>query len=178
MKALVLVALLAGCTQVGTNPPNDPPNDPPATREHDERFIGVWAVEQPLHALYEVTYYAFDADGSLHDLASEPANCSGHLSKHCVTGSVASGETSCVFGDEWFSRGSSKLVVVGACSDQVDREIVIEMAADASSNTGFGGAGGTLISVGGEAGWTHDNFDWAFRRCTSSDLSACSQSPF
>ncbi len=182
MKVLALVAI-AGCAGVGDDPPIDP------TREHDARFIGLWAVEQPQHALYEVTYYRFGGDGSLDDLESFPANCTGHLSEHCVTGSVANcvpdpqmgpciGDTTCVFGNEWFSRGSSTLVIVGECSDAVAREIVIEMNADPSSNTSFGGAGGTLVSVGGSSTWSHDNWDWAFRKCEGADVEACNQSPF
>lgn len=185
MKLLAVVAV-AGCAEV-VAPPIEPPIVP--TEEHDPRFVGFWAVEQPFHALYEVTYYRFGGDGSLAALASVPADCSGHLSEHCVTGSVrdcvpdpqtgsCTGATSCVFGDAWSSRGSSTLVVVGACSDAVAREIVIELSADPSSNTSFGGAGGTLVSVGGSPTWSHDNFDWAFRKCESSDLERCAQGPF
>lgn len=160
MRALLAVVVFAGCSNVATGP-----SDPPEPREHDARFVGLWAVEQPSHALYEVTYYDLGSDGSLHDVLSDPADCTGHLSEHCVTGSVASGETSCVFGNEWFSRGSSTLVVAGDCSDDVAREIVIEMAADPSSNTSWAGAGGALVSVGGAGGWAHDNWDWSFRKC-------------
>ncbi|MFN0246685.1 MAG: hypothetical protein ACKV2T_07235 [Kofleriaceae bacterium] len=51
------------------------------------------------------------------------------------------------------------------------------MSTDASSNTSFGGAGGTLVSVGGSTTWSHDNFEWAFCRCESADLEACNQGP-
>lgn len=171
MKALVAVLVVAGCTDVVGGGPSDPPAEP---REHDLRFVGLWAVEQPFHAAYEITYYDFGSDGALHPVVSDPADCLGHLSEHCVTGSVARGETSCVFGSEWFSRGSSKLVIIGDCSDDVAREIEIEMAADASSNSSWGGAGGTLVSVGGASGWIHDNWDWAFRKCPAgTDPTTC-----
>src|SRR5687767_10090545 len=91
MRALLAVVVVAGCTNVASGPadPVDPPIDPPVPREHDARFIGLWAVEQPLHAAYEVTYYDFGSDGSLRAVVSEPADCTGHLGEHCVTGSVA-----------------------------------------------------------------------------------------
>ncbi|MBA3453390.1 MAG: hypothetical protein H0T42_09895 [Deltaproteobacteria bacterium] len=181
MRALLGVLVVAGCTNVAGGPADPPPIDPPVPREHDARFVGLWAVEQPLHALYEVTYYAFGSDGTLHAVVSDPADCGGHLREHCVTGSVANcvptepqsrctGAITCVFGGEWFSRGSSTLVIVGDCSDDTAREIVIEMAADASSNTGWGGAGGTLTSVGGSDGWSHDNWDWSFRKCRAGSV--------
>jgi hypothetical protein len=178
MKALVVLVAVVGCSGGAED------------GDHDARFIGLWAVEQPHHALYEVTYYRLRRDGSMRALASEPSNCTGHLRRHCVTGSVArcvhgpemdpcTSDTTCVFGDEWHSRGSSTLVIAGACSDQVARDIVIEVAADASSNASFGGAGGTLVSVGDATDWSHDNFEWAFRKCLpGSDLASCSQSPF
>lgn len=165
--------LLAGAACSGGASP-DPDDDEP--REHHARFVGLWAVEQPNHALYEVTYYDLAADGAIAIGPSEPSDCSGHLERHCVTGSVARcvpapdqglclDDLTCVFGTSWWSRGADELVILGACSDGVAREIAIQLAADASSNTGWGGAGGTLVSVGGEDGWSHDNWEWAFRKC-------------
>jgi hypothetical protein len=74
-------------------------------------------------------------------------------------------ELTCVFGAAWWSLGADTLVILGDCSDGTPREIAIQLAADPSSNTEWGGAGGTLLTVGGEAGWSHDNWDWAFRKC-------------
>lgn len=180
MRCLPLCAL-AACT---TNAPTawEPPDPPPPQREHDPRFHGWWAVEQPFHALYEVTFYDFRPDGELVLGPSEPSDCSGHLARHCVTGSVArcvgagcESELTCVFGQQWWSEGASRLVIVGECSDQRAREIVIAVDEDASSNTSFGGAGGTLLSVGGELGWSHDNWDWSFRKCApGTDPASCS----
>lgn len=158
---------------------------PPEDRAHDARFIGLWAVEQPTHALYEVTYYDLAATGALVTGVSEPADCAGHLSEHCVTGSVArcvpeapsyrcDADLTCVFGDAWWSRGADTLVILGDCADAVPREIVIRLAADPSSNTQWGGAGGTLVSVGDDVAWSHDNWAWAFRKCRpGTDPSSC-----
>jgi hypothetical protein len=186
MKTIAIGILMsAACTNVAGGPgdPVDPVD--PTERGHDSRFAGLWAVEQPLHALYEVTYYDFGTDGTLHAVVSDPAGCTGHLSEHCVTGSVANcvpapgsssceSTISCVFGDEWFSRSSSTLVIVGTCSDLTSREIVIEMNADPSANTEWGGSGAGLVTVGGDTGWSHDNWDWAFRKCRAgTDPTSC-----
>jgi hypothetical protein len=191
MSRHLVVCLLAACT---SNPPagQDPtfPPDPidptnPPMRDHDPRFHGWWIVEQPNHALYEATYYDLRPDGTVGLGPSVPPDCGGHLGRHCVTGSVANcvppasagrcqSELTCVFGNEWFSTSSRHLVIVGTCSDGHPREIVIEMNADPSSNTSWGGAGGRLLSVGGELDWSHDNWEWAFRKCPAgTDPSTC-----
>ncbi len=152
--------------------------------EHDARFTGLWAVEQPFHALYEVTHYDFQADGTLVTLASWPGDCSGHLSQHCVTGSVAncvpdqntwrceSGLT-CLFGDRWHSLDHQTLVIEGECSDGVVRDIVLGFSPDASGNAAYG-AEAVLETVDGDDAWSHDNWDWAFRKCAiDQDELAC-----
>jgi hypothetical protein len=146
----------------------------PETRDHDARFVGTWVVAQPDHALYEETFYTFAADGALRTGSSFPAGCTGHLSQHCVTGSVANcvatpergctGTVSCVFGDAWYSAGASTLYVVGRCSDGTPRDIRLSFETDASANA-TGGAEVKLVSVGGDPRWSHDNWAWAFRKC-------------
>ncbi len=146
-----------------------------AVGEHAARFVGLWAVDQPSHALYELTYYRLDADGRVTIGPSDPPDCGVHLERHCVTGSVARctptppeetcrGTPTCVFGDRWHSQGDRVLVFAGVCDDGVARDIAIELAADASHDTELGGPG-TVLTVGGEAGWAHDNWSWAFRKC-------------
>lgn len=182
-RCLAVCLLAAACSSQSTTSswePGDPPL--PEEREHDPRFIGWWIVEQPTHALYEATYYDFRSDGALVVGSSIPDDCSGHLARHCVTGSVANcipretgtscqSELTCVFGDEWWSLDANRLVILGSCSDGRARQILIEMNSDASSNSSWGGAGGRLISVDGERDWTHDNWDWAFRSCPTGPTS-------
>lgn len=166
--------LVAACSGGGGGP--SPADVDAPVAEHHARFVGLWALEQPEHALYEVTYYALAADGAVTIGPSEPADCSGHLARHCVTGSVArctpeapgetcAGAPTCVIGDRWHSAGDHVVVFAGVCSDGVARDLAIELAADASHDTAWGGAGGTLLTVGGEPGWSHDNWTWAFRKC-------------
>lgn len=173
MRTAVALALVTSAACSG-GADGDPIDAAPAG--HDPRFIGLWAVEQPTHALYEVTYYRFDATGALTAVASDPADCSGHLAQHCVTGSVANcvpappdlrcdGTVTCVFGDTWSSLDARTLVIAGVCSDAAAREIVIALAADASADEQWGGAEATVRTVGGDPAWSHDNWPWAFRRC-------------
>lgn len=187
IRISLAAALLAGCTiaEIGpeTEPEPEPPR-PPAEREHDARFHGLWIVEQPYHALYEATFYDFRPDGALVTGASIPADCSGHLAPHCVTGSVArcepeepgarcTSELTCVFGAEWYSLSDRRLVIVGACADGLARPIVIDLAPGAAGNAEPAGAGGELVSVGGDPAWSHDNWEWSFRKCPSSDPATC-----
>jgi hypothetical protein len=155
--------------------------------EHAERFVGLWAVTQPYHAAYEQTLYWFHADGTVDTGPSQPEDCSGHLARHCVTGSVANcvpatgqntcqAELTCVFGSEWYSLGTNRLVIVGACSDGVPRPIELAFNPDVSTNAG-GGANATLVSVAGDANWTHDNWDWVFVKCPDGVESTCPGSP-
>ncbi len=149
------------------------------TVQNDARFVGLWAVEQPFHAAYEVTYYDFQADGTLVVGSSWPSDCSGHLENHCVTGSVANcvpepdtmwceTERTCVFGESWRSEDDQTLVIEGQCSDGVARDIVLEFNSDSSQNASFG-AGATLLTVDGESGWAHNSWEWAFRKCPDDD---------
>lgn len=175
---LAWLVVAGACTNV---PAAGPPNDQP--REHDARFVALWAVTQPYHALYEQTLYTFHADGTLELGPSIPDDCSGHLSRHCVTGSVANctpaspyesctGDLTCVFGGEWWSKGPAGLVIVGDCSDGAARPIEFSFDPDSSGNAGFG-ANAALVSVGGDAGWSHDNWDWAFQKCPDGNVDTC-----
>lgn len=180
MRPVIWLVLLGACTNYAGG--SDPPN---ATipRDHDARFVGLWAVTQPYHALYEQTLYWFNADGELVTGASQPDDCSGHLSEHCVTGSIANcvpapgqgrctGTISCVFDDTWGSIGDSTLVIATTCSDAIARPLTLTFNADSSMNAGFG-ANATIVDVGGDANWSHDNWDWAFQKCPDGVESTC-----
>ena len=169
-----------------SHPDSGAQEDAGTARKRHARFVGAWSVEQPFHALYETTIYNFSADGKVSILGSFPSNCSGHLSGVCETGHVSNcvrtprqpvceSDVTCFFGDRWYSRDARTLVIDGDCSDDVAREIVIDFQPDASLNTIPGGSGGGLISVGGEAGWSHNSWEWSFRKCPvgASSLDDC-----
>jgi hypothetical protein len=180
MRTVIWLGLACACTNYAGG---SDPQDPPPAREHDDRFVGLWALTQPYHALYEQTHYWFHADGQLITGGSEPADCTGHLSEHCVTGSVANcvppagqfrctSTLTCVFGSEWFSLDSATLVIAGDCSDGLSRPITLAFNPDASMNSEFG-ANAMLVSVGGDANWSHDNWDWAFQSCPDGVEATC-----
>jgi len=168
MRGALAVAVawswLVGC---GADAPPGVPEEPapPAPELHDARFVGLWLVEQPFHALYEATFYELGADGAVREGPSDPAGCAAHLGEHCVTGSVADAATgtSCVFGERWRSLDPATLVVRGACDDGRARDIVLAFDPDPSGNAES--AGVVLASVGGETTWAHDNWEWSFRKC-------------
>ncbi len=177
--------LLGACTNapLGGGEP-DPLPEVPEVPEHADRFVGLWAVTQPYHALYEQTHYWFRADGRLDVGASIPDDCTGHLGRHCVTGSVANcvpespaqgsctSDLTCVFGSQWYSLDASTLVIIGDCSDGLARPIRFAFNPDSSGNAGFG-ANATLISVAGDSNWSHDNWEWAFQKCTDGNEETC-----
>lgn len=185
--AWVAAALVAvGCgaktgieAELGPAPATDGGSGPVARAS---RFVGLWVVDQPFHALYEATVYRFEEDGRL---GVVDTSCGGHLERHGVTGSVArcvptpsegwcEAEPTCLFGAAWQSSGASTLIVAGECSDGRPREIRLAFDDDPTDDDRAGGARVTLESVGGERGWSHDNFEWAFRRCPAgTDAAAC-----
>ena len=143
--------------------------------QHDARFVGLWAVEQPFHAAFEVTYYDFQADGTLVTEGSLPENCAGHLRVHCVTGTVSDcvvdptmtwcePETTCIFGERWHTNDDQTLVIEGECTDDVTRNIVLQFNGDSSQNSQFG-ITPNLLTVGAQTGWAHNGWEWAFRKC-------------
>ena len=184
-SATCCLVVLGACANYAGGLDQVPPApEDPEEHEHDARFVGLWAVTQPYHALYEQTLYTFHADGRLELGPSIPDDCSGHLSQHCVTGSVANcrpaseyescrDELTCVFGDKWHSLDSATLVIVGDCSDDVARAIQIAFNPDSSGNAQIDGAGAQLVSVAGDVDWSHDNWQWAFQRCPDGDPATC-----
>jgi hypothetical protein len=133
--------------------------------EHSERFVGMWLVDQPTHATYEATFYDLQGSGDLLEVHS--IDLGGHLQYLGETGRVTdpSGAVSCLFGSSWHSRDDATLVILGECSDDFAREIVLGFQADASANAGYPGATVKIGDVGGEVGWQHAGFEWAFHKC-------------
>jgi hypothetical protein len=130
----------------------------------DDRFVGLWMVDQPTHGAYEVTFYTFEEGGQLLQTDFQD----GWGGRFGETGSVAKAETfdpACTFGDEWHSAGANALVIQGDCTDEVEREIVLELDSDPSNNSEMGGVTIKIVSVGGESDWIHADWPWMFRKC-------------
>ena len=165
LSLVVVVACSGGDGAAAVDAPVD---------ERAPELVGLWVVEQPFHALYERTFYRLDADGAVAIGPSEPADCTGHLARHCVTGSVANclprfpeetcvGTPTCVFGARWRSAGPRVMILDGVCDDGVARPIALQLSAAAVGDPDGGLV--TVLTVGGEPGWSHDNWVWSFRKC-------------
>lgn len=127
-------------------------------------FGGGWLIDQPMHALYEASFYRLQPDGLVELVVSTPEGCTGHLERFCETGHIspAGGDTLCRFGGARWREVSERVVsLVSACDDGVEREILLDFADFDPA------AGGVPIirEVDGERGWRHASWDWYFRRC-------------
>ena len=163
----IVFLLLIGC---GRTEPIEPAETllPPVevvVPERADRFAGLWMVDQPYHAGYEVNFYALGADGQVElvDSFGNPAPATGP-----VTGVVSDSPTAalqCVFGASWHSVAGERLIIEGRCTDGSSRNIELGFTSPAAQNGVGGGATVDLISVGGEQGWIHPGFDWRFKKC-------------
>lgn len=130
--------------------------------ERSERFEGVWIVEQPYHAGYEATVYQLHASGTVE---TGPTYTVSDLAPDYVTGTVTDPRAGvrCVLAGQWYSVDDATLVIDGDCSDGRFREIVLGFGANPASNAID--AEVVVVSVGGEDGWTHDDWRWRWRQC-------------
>jgi hypothetical protein len=142
--AVPLVTLLLGC---GGHAPLVP-------GEQDDRFVGLWLIDQPAHALYEATKYRFEADGTL--IVED--SCSLGYPEDYVTGHVwnEAGTVECRFGDRWRSDGPETLIITGDCDDGVSRDIVIAISLSMEVD---------VQTVDGDPRWDHYQFDWRWLEC-------------
>lgn len=127
-------------------------------------FGGGWLIEQPLHALYEASYYRFEADGRVELVVSTPPDCTGHLERFCETGHVSppNGTLLCRFGGGRWSEVSERVLAIDAvCEDGVTREVVLDFVEVDPTTWGTP----RIVAVDGEEGWVHSSWDWTFRRC-------------
>lgn len=127
-------------------------------------FEGGWLIEQPLHALYEASYYRFERDGRVVLVASSPPDCTGHLERFCETGHVSpkDGTLLCRFGGGRWSEVSERVVSIDAvCDDGVSRAVELDFGEVDPAVWGTP----AIVEVDGEPGWRHASWDWTFRRC-------------
>lgn len=148
---VLLPVLAAGCS--GSNSTADPGGT-------HQRFVGEWMIDQPFHATYEASWYLFHDSGELEHLR----DCAfgGQIPTGWV--SDASEQVRCDFARSWSAPDADTLVITGACSDGRDRDIVLAFPADTTGNA-TGLVTIAVVEVGGEDGWLHAHFDWAWQRC-------------
>ncbi|MDD9936243.1 MAG: hypothetical protein OXT09_21705 [Myxococcales bacterium] len=132
-----------------------------ATGPGDALFQGIWAVEQPSHALYEATVYELLPNGNL--VEHETVTLSD-LGDDFVTGTVTEGPggVECRFGDTWLTERPRRLVITAICSDDQDRDIALDFP-DGDETIGVV----PTVSVDGNTTWEHGGFPWSFRKCPS-----------
>jgi hypothetical protein len=156
--------LLTGCPGRITVDPPETTGEPPETNgeppQMHERFVGEWKVDQPFHALYEASWYLFHEGGQLEHLR----DCS--FGGPVPTGFVSDAGDSlrCQFGERWSAPDANTLVIEGACSDGHERDIVLGFPEDTTADA-TGQSAIEVVSVGGEAGWGHFMWDWAWQKC-------------
>ncbi len=133
-------------------------------QQHYENFVGLWLVDQPMHALYEATLYDLKSNGRIQVVESFPKDWSTGTvglppSPECNSPDCA--RITCRFGDHWHSQSPELLVIAATCSDAKDRDIVMHVD--------FIGpyAAVDIVSVGGEPGWDHLDWSWMWRKCAS-----------
>jgi hypothetical protein len=149
MRSALVLVVMAACNE---------PMPPPAGT--NPRFVGEWMIDQPSHATYEASWYEFHEDGRLEHLR----DCT--LGGPVPTGFVsdASQSVRCEFGARWSALDAETLVIDGVCDDGLERALVLAFPAVASGNAA-GLFGIDVVSVGGEGGWGHFTFEWAWQKC-------------
>ena len=212
---LILLLIVAGCSDDTAAPgafwetaeanevalpsqePSQPDPDPPpvvSADAHAESLVGLWMVDQPYHALYEVTWYSFGPDGELAEVASETyghevptgtvGRCltwspqdEGHCADFTNTGECAEyddpyctawSDVSCTFADRW-SGTVADLSIRATCSDGTIRTVVLDLREVVA-----GVADAPVVrSVDGEQDWHHNAWDWRWLKCPSNDIDDC-----
>jgi hypothetical protein len=129
----------------------------------DPRFVGLWVVDQPGHALYEATLYELANGGAF--IVHETYLLSSPPYDGYVTGTVApeQGDLRCALGESWASAGNGQLRTSSTCTDGTPRSVVLAFP-DGDETQGLTP---TVVSVQGQSGWAHRDFFWSWRKCGS-----------
>jgi hypothetical protein len=91
------------------------------------------------------------------------ANC---IAKATVT---CEATINCRFARSWSASGNV-LTLASDCSDGTSRDVRLSFTRDPQTGA-FGNV--TLLTVGGETGWSHNDFLWRFRKCPGTDEEQC-----
>ncbi|MGE0547338.1 MAG: hypothetical protein AB7O24_08935 [Kofleriaceae bacterium] len=125
--------------------------------EHASQFVGTWAIEETVaHAENGAAVYELGADGGV----TRTFVTDGY--PYPQVSSDDPQTITCVPGSAWHSI-DDLLVLEGACSDGIVRDIAIQFVSDDMQNLD----GGTveLQSVDGESSWREPMWGWSFTRC-------------
>lgn len=163
--ALVIAALLpvaagsaAGCNAGGSLPAND---------SYAERYVGSWratASADSSKAATSFSDYVFQGGGTLATLRSVVDGITVPPMQGAGIVHNAGGGVSCAFGSDWYSAEAATVIVGGACTDGIARDITLDFGGGTTALSPV-----TVRAVGGEVSWM-EPIGWSFRRC---DLHAC-----
>lgn len=131
-------------------------------QQFNNRFVGLWLIDQPYHALYEANLYRFNANGSIDLLNQRPAGY------HTGTICFKSLDTSCTFGDQWHSQGPDTLYIRLNCSDSLVRDAILVFPDSIHTNcqNPYIWCGEpSSVSVQQDTSWHHCDFQWRWIRC-------------
>ena len=126
-----------------------------------ERIVGDWLVNEVRDAQLESTY-SFRGDGGLVYVETIENGAIGPAAH--TAGRVTRGATgpTCFFGERWSSVDASTIELASNCTDGTAREVMLRFASDAIANAT--GESVDVVSVAGQAGWSHQGFPWSFTK--------------
>ena len=136
------------------------------TQQFNNRFVGLWLVDQPYHALYEANLYRFNSDGSIELLNQRP------YGYHTETICSKSLDKSCTFGDQWYSQGPDTLYVRMNCSDSLIRDATLVFPDSIHTNCqnpDIWCGEPVSIFIQQDTSWHHCDFQWRWIRCVKND---------
>jgi len=147
----------------------DMPDPGPQVTPAERVFEGIWRVDQPSHAGYEVTLYEFGERGVLREIESigmgsgqVPTGRVARCDEFQVDGSncVAYGPE-CLFSNEWKATDAQTLLITSACDDGQRRKVSIHFEGDLEAWQS------PKVSVSGDENWFHNDFEWAWTQCVT-----------
>lgn len=144
MRALLALALVlaTGCYASHERALEGPDAGP-------SELEGRWLIEQPDHALYEAVVFDFERGGDLVEV------CRFEAGPPPDTVTRERDGLSCRFTGPWSSRVPEELAILSYCDDSVERMVVLDVTLPELR----------VRKVGGEEGWIHGPFTWAWSRC-------------
>jgi len=144
--------------------------------DRDDRFVGLWAVDNGLSHLWRSSLYDLRADGTLAHLGDAAfmegeelevgVLASASVDDGCLaTGAGCDEGVQCAFGDAWWSEGPDVLWVLVECDDGATRRARLDF--EGTPDDDASGVRAEVHAVDGARGWTLLYDTALFRRCDS-----------
>jgi hypothetical protein len=148
--------------------------------DRDDRFVGLWAVDNGLDHLWRSSLYDLQPDGTLAHLGDAAFVAGEELEvgvlspppgdEACLsTGAGCEDGVQCAFGDAWWSEGPEVLWVLVDCDDGATRRARLDFEGTPAEDAE--GVRAEVHAVDGARGWSLVYETAVFRRCDTA--SAC-----